>query len=170
MKKALSVILPLIFLFNLGGYYLWFSIKQYLIQQEVKQEIRKGLDDNALSLVVIDSDKISGLHWIKPGKEFIHAGKMYDVVKTRISGSKSYFYCINDVREKQLIGSFQQNSNLKKEIQKQFKRISNYNFVPQFTRIVFQVFGTGYDYAALKIFLNSISPDIPSPPPKQFMF
>jgi len=52
MRKLVSTIVILLFLFTDGGYYLYFRVLQYQSQQEIKREIKKGLKENDLSLIV----------------------------------------------------------------------------------------------------------------------
>jgi hypothetical protein len=126
LKKYLSVFLLLFFLFNIGGHYLWFSILKSNIQKEIRREIRQGLSEKDLTLIAVPFNDESGICWIKPGKEFTYRGKMYDVVKTRISDSRKFYYCIDDIKEKKLIDDF---SKKNEPSQKARKLLGNYHYI-----------------------------------------
>ena len=97
---------------------------QYKIQKEVKQKIRKGLRDEDLSIIVVSVNDESEINWIKPQKEFRYKGEMYDVVNIKIENQKKYYYCIWDVKEKQLIANYNKTNN-NKQNKERIKRISN---------------------------------------------
>jgi len=166
VKKYFSTILLLIFLFNVGGYYLCFKLVQYNIQKELKKEIRRGLKDEELSLIVISADMKNEIVWIKQHKEFLYHGEMYDLVKTEIQDQKIYYYCINDIKEKQLIANFNKNHNSKKELEKKLKQPLNTKYFPQQFSLTNNSKTHNYTYGTISIQykLNTLPP--PSPPPK----
>lgn len=110
LRKYLSAIVLMFFLFNIVGYYIWFSYAKLNIQKEVQEEISQGLAEKDLTLITVPLIDESGICWIKPGKEFTYRGEMYDVVKVRTSNDKKFIYCINDIREKKLITDFSRNN------------------------------------------------------------
>ena len=114
IKRLSTGILIIVFLFNSGGYYFCFRYYQHSINREVKHMIRNGLSDNQLSDINIpyqakkqkEIEKLCGICWIKPGKEFSYKGQMYDVVKTTIKNGQKHYFCINDKKEKKLLAEF----------------------------------------------------------------
>ena len=132
MKKLISVGILCIFLYNIGGYYLWFSILQTNIQNEIEEEIEAGSKNEDLALIIVPADNDQGICWIKPNKEFRYKGEMYDVVKIKNLPGKRYYYCLNDKKEKQLIAGFDKTHNTKKESEKRFKQNFSFYF-EQFT-------------------------------------
>lgn len=130
MRKYISAILIVVILFNVAGCYLLFIAKQYIIQKEIKQEIRKGLKDEDLSLIIVSNNDDAGMCWTEPNKEFKYKGEMYDVVKIKIINQKIYYYCINDVKEEKLIAGFYKNHSSKKE-ERNIKRAYNDLYIPQ---------------------------------------
>jgi hypothetical protein len=114
------------FLFNIGGYFIWFNIIKNKIQKEIRQEIRKGLSEKDLILITVAVNEESEICWIKPGKEFSYRGEMFDVVKIKTSSDKKFFYCINDSKEKKLISGFEKahESN-----QKARKLLGNFQYI-----------------------------------------
>ncbi|NPA67836.1 MAG: hypothetical protein GXO50_04415, partial [Chlorobi bacterium] len=108
MKKIVSAVFVFLFLFNIAGYYLWFGLQRYEIRKDVKTEIKKRmrLKKEALTLIIISEENKNEVLWIKIGKEFKYRGALYDVVSFEQKNGKKYYYCINDVKEKQLIEQF----------------------------------------------------------------
>ncbi len=166
MRKLISITLVFTFLFNIGGYYLWFSVIQYGIQKEIRGEIAAGVKDEDLTLIVISDNEESEIIWIKPNKEFRYNGEMYDVVKIKDLPGKKQYYCINDTKEEQLIAAFDKTHNTKKESEKKVKRTFNYSFYLQPSIINKLVYPIGFTFPPINNFYTSSATEIHSPPPK----
>ncbi|MCX6226116.1 MAG: hypothetical protein NTV01_15420 [Bacteroidia bacterium] len=166
MRKYIAVIILLIFIFDIGGYYLWYSLLQKNIQRDVNREIEMGINDEDLSLIIVPVNNESGICWIKQDKEFRYQGDMYDVVKIKTIDKKKYYYCINDTREKQLVDNFNKNNNSKKSAEKKIRQSFNYQYLPQpFGRkIYFKC--TDCLYPAPVFLFKSNKAEIHSPPPR----
>jgi hypothetical protein len=165
LRKYLSVIILMFFLFNIGGYYLWFSFLKFNIQKEIRREIRQGLSENDLTLITVPFNDESGICWIKPGKEFTYRGEMYDVVKIKISNDKKFFYCINDIKEKKLIADF---SKANASNQKARKLLGNflYLYVIQ-PESFFHINETSnHDFCIKSFDTSSNIEEVAVPPPK----
>lgn len=166
MRKALSILLTFIFLFNIAGYYLWFAVQQKKIKEDVEQQIRKGLSSEDLSVVIVPLNGQNQLKWIKPAKEFRLNGEMYDVVRSKTNGQNKYYYCIIDNKEKKLIANFHRTHTSKKEADKRNKNTLNDRFIPKNYFIINTNYPVNIDYQQLTIALVSNILKIPSPPPK----
>ena len=167
MRKNIIVIgLLLIFLFNLGGYYIWYAILQWDIRQEVRAEIKKGLKEKDLCLISLPLKDENTLHWEEKGKEFRFEGNLYDVVKTKVLLGKRIYYCINDKKERELIAHFQQSVQTKKEQEKRLRQSIDIQYLsPKSILISPHLLSERlYFYYALIYRLHWI--DIQSPPPK----
>jgi hypothetical protein len=153
------------FLFNIGGYYVWFNVIKNKLQKEIRQEIRQGLSEKDLTLIVVPADDESGICWIKPGKEFTYQGNMFDVVKTKINGNKKFYYCINDIKEKKLIADFSKFHGL---AQKTRKLLGNFNYVFVLkTESLFHINETSnHDYFIKSLDAASNIEEVTVPPPK----
>jgi hypothetical protein len=103
MKKTLSWFLLLLFLFNLGGYYIVFEFKQV-----ENHRIMQGEATNpAAHLVLIKVDRKltqteNSIFRQTEEDEISYQGKMYDVVSSEIRGDAIYFSCLNDATEDDL--------------------------------------------------------------------
>jgi hypothetical protein len=165
MRKYISLITVVIFLFDLGGYFLWFSACQKNLQKEIRHEIRKGLRKDDLSLIIVSGTGKPGISWIKPGKEFTYHGEMYDVVKMEVHNGMNYYYCINDIKEKQLISSYNKKNNHKREAAKKLREFK-YQYVPQKNSFIYYSHIIDFSSPTIACIYESNIIDILSPPPK----
>jgi hypothetical protein len=166
MKRFISFILLFLFLFVSGGYYLYFRYLQRQIQQEVKTEIRKGLQEEELSLIVIPANGSQDILWTKKDKEFRYKGSMYDVVRTEVRGQKIYYYCLNDVKEKQLIARYQRTNRRKAKTLLNLKRVMGNKYFAETVSLKINLCQTGILLPEYQKQYNSIIPETNSPPPE----
>ena len=165
LKKSLFIGVLMLFLFNIGGYYIWFSYLKFTIQKDIRREIRSELPEKELTLISVPVNDESLLIWIKPGKEFTFGGKMYDVVKAKIVGDKKLYYCIDDVKEKKLLTAF---SKVNEPCQKARRMLNNfhYQFVIQALTFAYIIETSGHDYIMTVSELTSKEKEVNIPPPK----
>jgi hypothetical protein len=112
MKKATSIILLFVFLFNSMGYLIVFKTMQYQAKKEIKSIIKNNLKPNELTEFCFAEKDLVKLVWLEKGKEFIHNGTLYDIVRTEKTGEKTVFCCINDKQEEQLFADLEEQVNL----------------------------------------------------------
>ena len=109
MKKLSSILLLIIVVFNSLGFIVCFSIQQKQIKKEMKSIAKRSIDPAKLILIKSGPANISdagfGLKFIDKD-EFVYRGKMYDVVRKIKRGDTTLYYCLNDVKEDQLIAEF----------------------------------------------------------------
>lgn len=166
MKKYISIIVLLIILFNIGGYYLCFTVLQLKIRTEIKQAIRNGLKDEDLILFEISDNSNPAVHWVESEKEFSFKGEMFDVVRIKKQQNKKLYYCINDRKEEQLILNYRKNHNSEKQTDKKIKTGFNVQFFAQQFVIKNYKYATNIRYPNLIFLYKSNNLDIHSPPPK----
>jgi hypothetical protein len=169
MRKFIPIILITIFFFDICGYQLLFNKIQHNIQREIKQKIRKELRDEDISIIVVPVNDESEINWINPQKEFSYKGEMYNVVNIKIENQKKYYYCIWDVKEKQLIANYNKTNN-NKQNKERIKRISNILLFFQVILITNIINSSYFHYFdnPLRLITNYLI--IPSPPPKIINF
>jgi hypothetical protein len=167
VRKIISLILLAVFLFNLEGHYVLYHIQQLNIQKNVKAEVQRRLDDENLTLIIVPTRNISQIHWLRKGIEFIYNGNLFDIVRTKTVEGYKYYYCIDDVKEKQLIADYQKKCNQKNQSKKPVLTASNNVFMLSgFSIIIPQpIYLRGSHNSVFN--LNSRITDILSPPPKQ---
>ena len=144
---------------------MWFSIVKNNIQKEIRQEIRRGLSEKDLTIITVPVNDESGICWIKPGKEFTCGGKMYDVVKIKISGNSKTYYCIDDIKEKKLIAGF---SKMNESNQKARKLLVTFQFIFVFQpESFFHIIETSnHDFCIKPFDTASTIKEVTIPPPK----
>ena len=170
MKKISTGIIILLFLFTSGGYYLFFRAMQYQARQEISQKIKKGVNENDLTLIVAPLNGGKEISWTKPGKEFLYKGEMYDVVKTETRGQKKYYYCINDTKEKQLVARYMNHRRQREKTARRLKQTQSNKYIPGTCSGQKQFTFTGFSFKVYHLFYKSNFTDISSPPPKHSFF
>jgi hypothetical protein len=165
MRKFISLLIIVVLLLDIGGYYLWFLIWKNSAQQEISQEIKKGLKGVELSLIEVSNNEQSNISWIKPNKEFRYKGDMYDIVNVKIQNKYTLYYCIKDIKEKQLIANFSKNHNSKKEAVKKM-RMFKFQYVPRSFSLKICLFSSDFNSGTIESLYKFEITDINSPPPK----
>lgn len=156
------------FLFNIVGYYLWFSYAKNNIQKEIRQAIKKGLAEKDLTVIAVPLDDESGIRWLKAGKEFAFHGEMFDVVKIRTDKDKKYFYCINDAKEKKLLADFSKHHGQDSKARKLLS-FFQYNYILQAGSFFNIPETSNHDYCIHSFGIVSTIREVTSPPPKKFL-
>jgi hypothetical protein len=104
MKKAGSIFLLSIFLFNTMGYFIAFKISQVEIKQEIRKDIENGTTSNSVSEIVIGNSELASVNWVEDD-EFEYNNERYDLVKKSEGGTSTTFYCIKDSEESTLFSN-----------------------------------------------------------------
>ena len=175
MKRIISILLLLIFIYNIIGYYTAFKIVRYQIRGEVKRMIKNSVpEEDLVAIHVRNSDKCS-LYWTKPGKEFRYKGEMYDVVRQEAEGSSVTYYCIHDFKESKLFADLNKhirkhvadNPQQRKKTENLTKKMSqNLFFEKKSDRDVIKKALSVKYYMSGDIYCSVII-DPPTPPPKK---
>jgi len=166
MKKYISITLLSIFLFLGFGYQLYFQFLQYNIQQEIKREIRNGLNEQNLTLIVVSSKNENEIHWIKKDKEFKYKGLMYDVIKTTTKGGKKYYFCINDIKEKELIVNYTRHNKRRKKALLRLRKVLSNKYIAENLFENLKIYKADIYFVEYRQNYNSIFSETLSPPPK----
>ncbi len=166
MKKYIPFILLIIILFISNGYHLYFKYLQKNIQYEIKQEIKNGLSEKDFKIIVVSADNAKEIIWIKKNKEFRFKGFMYDIVKTKQLNNKKYYYCINDIKEKNLIANYIRNNRRRNKKIFSLQKILSNKYFPEKFSVNLKVNKADIYYAEYKQLWTSIYLEILSPPPK----
>lgn len=167
MKKALAAILLSIIFISQVGYYFIYTIHQYIIKEEVEREMLKHIPDSSLE-VIIAEDLGSKIEWEEKGKEFSWNDKLYDVARIEIKNGKTYLYCLNDKKEKEilndLVKAVNKNHDSKKE-RNNVKPVLIDMIVISSVEPV-KTFSDSSPYGSLSVSPVSSFKEIKSPPPK----
>lgn len=154
---------------NQVGYYFLCNYQQYQAKREMKRELLSRLPNDQLELVILEDAK--SLLWEEEGREFYLDNEMYDVVKQEKKNGKTYIYCINDKKEKQLLNRL---AKLVRDGRDTRKHNSKYTVKYQLAdfeqpgaeQIPQIVFINQPQYVVFAATLVTCDPDISIPPPK----
>jgi len=102
LKKALASLLLAILFISQVGYYFIYTIHQHLIKEKMERELLTRIPGSLLEVIIAEqvADKIV---WEEKNKEFSIEGILYDVARIEKKDGKTFLYCINDKKEKQLL-------------------------------------------------------------------
>ena len=103
VKKALTFLVLLLFLFNILGYYFIFEIYKLKVKQEMRRSTHHGSTSLAV-LKIIDPSSDPDFKRVER-KEFRYKGSLYDVIREVKSGPVTIFYCIPDKKEEDLLAA-----------------------------------------------------------------
>ncbi len=166
MRKFLSLILLIVVLLAGEGWYLSFIYLQHTVREEAEYEIRKGLKDEDLTLIVVTPGREQEITWTKKDREFRYRGSMYDVVRIKVRDGKKYYYCLNDVKEKEIIADFSRSHKKHDKTLQNLQEVFSNKYLPegfsiQEIRNSFLIAYSGY-----RCFYRSRVVGTESPPPK----
>jgi hypothetical protein len=112
-KKLLLLVLFLLFLFKIVGYFPIVKINQYLIYKQIEKQIVKLTPNQFLHKITISTENPNSanqIRWEKPNKDFWYNGRLYDIVRVVNTSKSTTYYCIEDKKETNLLLSFEKNS------------------------------------------------------------
>ena len=101
---GLSLVPALPFLWHLGIY----ELKQEQIRKEVKVLFKAGLDITELDRFEFSQESYQNLEWEDNRKEFLHAGRKYDVYSVAEDSETIIVYAWLDEQESELKQKFDQ--------------------------------------------------------------
>jgi hypothetical protein len=119
VKKLFSILLLVIVLFNITGFFVIFKIEQFHIRKAIKRQIKAGVSEDELHFFSFSQKEFNELDWTKKGKEFRLENTMYDVVRLEKFKDFIHLYCVNDKEESVLF------ANLYERIQYKMNQESN---------------------------------------------
>ena len=79
---------------------LFLSVVVVVRQKIVQSQRRQRFNTEFIQTITIQSDKV---YWVKPGKEILIAGRLFDVKSARISGDKHVLTGFYDHKEDSLV-------------------------------------------------------------------
>ena len=105
MKRALAILITLLFLFNTMGYYFVFLFTRQMVRNEMQQSIKAG--SYGRSSVVMDiSNPSKNPDFKRISKdEFLYKDKLYDIISESVSPDRVVFVCIHDMKEDRLFAT-----------------------------------------------------------------
>jgi hypothetical protein len=100
LKTHGSIILLALFTLNTLGFYPLFQFCIAHNRSVVKQELLSTMPESKLVVFYFTSRELKNLEWYDANKEFVHNGKMYDLVRLQKTASgKIKCVCFSDANE-----------------------------------------------------------------------
>lgn len=101
-SRITGILLFCLFVDPVIGTFAWLHCQKTILQKDVQQQIRDGMDREDLILLKFSKKEVlAELDWEHPG-EFRYNHQMYDVVETITLGDTVYYWCWQDHEETQL--------------------------------------------------------------------
>ncbi len=166
IRNIVSIFIVVVLMCSISGLYIKFRVEQYNIKSEVKEKVKSNIPESELTQIEISQNNFDQIEWIENGKEFRYYGKMYDVVKVKTQGQNKVYYCINDIKEKQLIARFNKNNKDQKNTKKIINQTLNDKYFPKKCQSLNSINPTVIVYAGYFLNYKSEIIRIPSPPPR----
>ena len=95
----------------------------------MEKEMLAHIPDSSLEVFVVE-DLGNKIEWEENEKEFFLDGELYDVARIKKENGKTFLYCINDKKEKNLL------DNLTKAVNKNHDNKRNRNIKPALPDLV----------------------------------
>ena len=100
MKRIASALLLSLFLYNIIGYYVAYSVLNWQNRSHMSAQVKTA---NSLETIRIHKSEMKNVVFHDEGKEISYKGEMYDIKDKTIDGDYLVFQCINDKNEKKLL-------------------------------------------------------------------
>jgi hypothetical protein len=110
MKKLFVILLSLLLFFNSSLFVIFYQVRLIELSLDIQEKVQ-NLDPEALSteivLIKLSEKDLNTNPDVKviSEDEFSYNGYMYDVAFRKTSGDTVYLFCINDVKEDELLGN-----------------------------------------------------------------
>jgi hypothetical protein len=179
VKRTASILLILLFLFNVGGYYfvLWGLRAHRNIELTQKLDSGNYRDTETVELKVRMQ-----LPYVSPSDDFSrvkgkfeHNGNFYHLVKQKLQGDTLLIICIPDLKEKHLVAAMNDYAALANELPDDSKKAFHFlskllkEFRPSASASTIRVEGWSSEFKCASITEATLDPQISvsSPPPKR---
>lgn len=110
MHRSFAYLFLFLYSYNLVGYLAVFSARQQQARDRVRQMMKASPPSPDLVLLAFHTPSLqqgaSPLQW-RDDHEFRYAGRMFDIVRMYCHNDTTYFLCIDDLLERQLIAGFE---------------------------------------------------------------
>lgn len=109
MRKSFTLLLLLIILVQVIGYYFAFRLRQVEVRREVYAYLKTHTCDNNLThfQLQLNNGQLADDRFAWENEnEFEFAGKMYDVIERNVAGNNVVLHCLEDKKETELVNAF----------------------------------------------------------------
>jgi hypothetical protein len=179
VKKPFSILLLLVFAFNLGGYYVFF----WAMRHTANKELVHRLDANDYSSEEVIELQIPftlpypifNTGFERVDGKFEHEGEIYKLVKQKLVNDTLYIVCLQDKKEMQITSAFKDYSRLSNDMPASHgkhsssilnKLIKDYNYDQVIDLISISGWSRNQRWCQVEFLVTSPELEILSPPPK----
>jgi hypothetical protein len=179
LKKTFSILLLILFLFNVGGYYIVFWGLRYQSNEKLKSLLDAGsYSEEGTIELKIPMNMPYAIHprgFERANGDFEFDGNFYQLVKQKVENDTLHVVLITDTHEKDLVDTMTDYANLSNDLgghaQKAFnflgKLLKEYNSGTTINVLEFSPGTTiNISFCESCSMLISRAENIPSPPPK----
>ena len=167
MKKVVALLLLAILFTSQVGYYFIYTIHQHIIKEQIEKQLLANIPESSLEVIIAEqvADKIV---WEEKNKEFSLDGILYDVASIEKKDGKTFLYCINDKKEKQLLDDLAKAVNKNNDNKQGRNNIKSLllDLVCMSEEAESKTFSVPSTYSSFNVTLISSFEEINSPPPK----
>ena len=89
------------------GYYFVFKVTQCIIRSDIRAMINSGFHREMFILIKIDHPESNPNFKKLDHDEFSYCGRLYDIIEETVKGNTTWYNCINDQQEEQLISGYE---------------------------------------------------------------
>jgi hypothetical protein len=178
LKKAISIVLLTLFLFNVGGYYLAFWALEYKVNNDLTVRLDRNQYSESetfeLKVPVALPYPVYQTEYERVDGKFEYNGEFYKLVKHKLQNDTLYIVCIKNLDQKELVNTITDYVNIsndlpgtaKKAINFFGKLLKEYDSHPVMTIVSNQSWTSDLSYKTGTQHLVMELKKIPSPPPK----
>lgn len=148
---------------------LFFSAGLFLKQQIIQQQRRQRLDTELLQTITVSAEKIV---WVKPGKEILVDGKLFDVKSFKKNGNDILLTGFYDYKEDKLVKHIRDIFDKKDDSNNQANQLAvKFLFYPKYKELSSFSLQNSWQITTLRFpvyteVLFHHSYPVPAPPPK----
>jgi len=105
-QRVTAISILVILLLGMASYYPVFKFDQWQIHKAISRQLEKLIPENELEVISVAQNS-NEIQWIRKDREFRYKGHLYDVVRSKKTGSVIRYYCINDGEETELVKQYE---------------------------------------------------------------
>jgi hypothetical protein len=178
VKRLVSILLLIVFLFNVGGYYLVYLGLHHrtnlLLTEKIDAQLYNEDETIELKIPVTLPYPIQQNGFERVDGKFEHQGNFYKLIKQKLENDTIYIVCIKDVKAKQLARTFKDYVAKTSDLPANGKGAVNLlgKFLKDFENLDANLFSEGKGWERIVVFgesrfnLSAAYRTLTGPPPK----
>jgi hypothetical protein len=169
LKKLTAILFLGVLAFSHLGYYSIYRFQQQQWKEAMETKLLSIVSENVLEIIELEKNS-ADISWGKEYTEFTLHGELYDVAKLKKVNGKTFLYCLNDKKEKQLMLDYSKELKSTTDTGKSGKSSVNYQVTDLISSVpekaTFVAFALNKKSLDFIVALSSSDKTIHTPPPK----